>query len=116
MTDIIEKVTKKGAAFPYDIRLPLIPPITAMINNTMMTASTGKTSVFNNPAIRQELKATIEPTERSIPPVRITNSCPTANIVMTAFCLRIFIIFVRLKKYGVKIELIMIITRNIRYR
>ena len=68
-------------------------------------ASTPEASTPDNPRI--------EPTERSIPPVKITNVIPHPTIPATVICLKTLNRFVTLKKLGDKIVANTQITRRI---
>jgi hypothetical protein len=87
------RVTINGGILALVISVPLIAP-----NPTPNKAVIRSTTGTGNPiraicATRQPEKATTDPTDRSMPPVRITNVIPIPNNPMTEHCRIIFMIF-----------------------
>lgn len=75
---------------------PIKPPrsIPAVIETIMLMPC------FNKMATNTEDSASVDPTDKSIPPEIITQVIPTATIAMIDTCLNTFKIFEAVKKYG----------------
>ena len=72
---------------------PLKNPKTKPRANVTINAKIGLCPAFNSDAITAPQKASIDPTERSIPPVSITSVIPIAIIELIEVCLNTFNIF-----------------------
>lgn len=99
---IIPKVAQKGGSFPLLTSTPLVNPIRAPKDRPANTANKGDPVLFKVPANITPHKPSIEPTERSIPPVKITKVSPAANIEITDTCLNTFKMLLTVKKAGVR--------------
>jgi len=99
---IMESVAIKGATFHVLITNPLNIPQKIPIRSPMsITAIKGKAiSLLDTLHATTELKAITDPTERSIPPVMITNVIPAATIPTMEVCLKRFIRFLEDKNAG----------------
>jgi len=83
------------------ITIPLNEPNITPTNKPSKIASQGARESWTiNPVIRVPVSATIEPTDKSIPPVIITKVIPHAIIAFKETCLARLIIFLLVKKYG----------------
>jgi hypothetical protein len=91
------RVAMNGATFRAETRYPEIPP-NATDAITVRISARGSDIETRKYAIRTLDRARIEPTERSIPPVRITNSIPILIIPMPETCLRRLKMFRSVKK------------------
>ena len=82
---IIPKVTMKGAILLFVIMSPLIKPINKPANKPPKIGSIkGKLGCEANNAATTPATATIEPMDKSIPPVIITKVTPKANSELIA--------------------------------
>ena len=63
---------------------PFTAPTVAPVSNPTATASSGCNPAAIARPHRKPLKPTIDPTERSMPPVRITKNTPNAIIAVRA--------------------------------
>src|SRR3954454_15822270 len=79
-------VTMNGGSLPYATSEPLKPPIAAPAAIAMTIAGTTPTPCTSSSAARQPVSPSTEPTDRSMPAVRMTSSWPTAMIPKTATC------------------------------
>src|SRR4051794_7902205 len=77
----IASVAINGTTFPYAIAAPLTEPSTTPNNNAPTMNGTLPLSITRPPAT--PAAATIEPTDKSIPAVAITNVIPIANTPTT---------------------------------
>ncbi|EMI14165.1 hypothetical protein C883_3343 [Bacillus stratosphericus LAMA 585] len=101
---IVASVAIKGAIFPFVIKSPLIiPRMAPMIHPTMMARIGSKPDTIK-PAVRALDSARMAPTDKSIPPVKITNVMPKAMRALMEICLSKFKMFNGSKKAGFKIE------------
>ena len=64
------------------LTLPSAPPIPSAAS----TASAGGTPAFSSNATNTQLSPRMEPTDRSMPAVIITTSCPSESSALTADC------------------------------
>ncbi len=75
---IVANVAINGATLPFAITTPLIAPkIKPRINATPI-AMNGSVPPANKLAATAPVSAKVEPTDKSIPPVKITNVIPNA--------------------------------------
>jgi len=107
----IPKVTTKGGIFVLETRKPLINPrkvddIIATVTDINIPQGSIKT------ATTMDVKATIDPWERSIPPVINTNNCPNARNPIIEYCFTIAHMFNLVRKLGKIRELNIIININ----
>ena len=103
MIIIIPKVAIKGGRSKNTVKLPFIKPIIVPTPIPAITAIIiGALKSLITVAVTTPLRAIIAPTERSIPPVMMTNVIPTAIIPITDVCKAIVIKLLNLKKYGDK--------------
>jgi hypothetical protein len=94
---IIASVAINGAIRLAETRYPEIPP-TATPAITVRISASGSDIEKRKYALRTLARATTEPTERSIPPVRITSSIPILIIPIPETCLRRLKMFRSVKK------------------
>ena len=87
------------------IRIPFAIPHTAPAR-IPITIETGRfhPSTFKNTPVTTPLRAATEPTERSMPPVKITYDIPTDTIPMIDTCRNTLSTFLTVKKYGDNID------------
>jgi hypothetical protein len=93
-----------GGTLSLETRAPFTNPIALPIVSPINTARAGGYPPFIKPAVTQELKAIIDPTDKSIPPVRITKVIPAAIIALKDDCLIIFIMFENAENRGERNE------------
>src|SRR5467141_4170547 len=94
------RVAMNGARRAYPTNIPLNIPSNAPTARAAIIASAGGHSATENPAASAPLKASTDPTERSIPPARITVVIPKASRALTEICRRTLIRFVVARKLG----------------
>src|SRR5882672_6508661 len=94
------RVAMNGARRAYPTNTPLNKPSKAPTTSAAIIASAGGHSATENPAASAPLKASTDPTERSIPPARITVVIPKASRALTEICRRTLIRFVVARKVG----------------
>ena len=80
---IIPKVTTNGVTLPMVITTPLIVPMNAPNNSVAATTATTGQPRCSKLAQTTPVSARIDPTDRSIPAVKMTNVMPTAMMPMT---------------------------------
>jgi len=95
---IIANVATNGAIFALTTKRPAIPPTALVTSNARMDAPKELTPPFILTAAITVESATIEPTERSMPPVTMTKNCPTAMIETTAAKVSTFPTFLLVRK------------------
>ena len=95
---IVPKVAINGGMPHCATKNPFARPQIAPMNNATSSASTMLSVVLKIPAPIAPANPTIEPTDRSIPPVKITNVIPQPTIPATVICLITLKKFVKLKK------------------
>jgi hypothetical protein len=96
---IIPNVTIKGAILTFDTMNPVIAPkLVEIIRASNMAIPTGMFLI--NPATNTPEIATVDPTERSMPPVRITNSIPMLTTILSVTWTKRFCILAFEKKTG----------------
>jgi hypothetical protein len=71
----------KGWTLKYCTRIPDISPNRAPVTTISTIASTGGRPAFTSITPDTEVKATTAPTDRSMPPARITKVSPTARMI-----------------------------------
>ena len=79
-------VTMKGGNPIPAINAPLATPNTAPVIRPAKTASMPNEGSFDTISATMAATARMEPTERSIPPVRMTKVMPAASTVLIAAC------------------------------
>ena len=77
---IIPSVATNGVMRPTVTMSPLARPMVAPTAKATRTTQGSAAPAFTMPAASAPATARIEPTERSMPPVRMTNVIPTAMI------------------------------------
>ncbi|BAK79786.1 hypothetical protein MOUSESFB_0644 [Candidatus Arthromitus sp. SFB-mouse-Yit] len=97
---IVASVTINACNLPFDINIPFINPITIPVIAATKIAKGILFVDFNIDAAKAPLIATVDPTDRSIPPVRITNVIPIAIIAFVETCVKIFVILDRVMNAG----------------
>ncbi len=89
------RVAMNAGTLPLWMIIPINAPIIAPAIRAMpIAAHIGKPATINLDA-NILLKARTEPTERSMPPERITNVIPMARTPMIAVCLKRFVTFTK---------------------
>ena len=101
---IVPSVTMNGGRPPQLISAPLarpqaVPAASASVNATGSGCPPWSAVPRTTPA-----SATIDPTERSMPPDRITNVIPTATIALMLVCSTTLTRFETVRKCGVRIH------------
>ena len=97
-TVIIPNVTMNGAILLLVIMRPLINPKTKPAKSPpKMGTITGKSGFEANKAATTPATATIDPTDKSIPPVIITNVTPNAKRAFIETCVMIIVQFETVK-------------------
>src|SRR5262249_24926964 len=79
-------VTMKGGKRSNAIRLPLMTPKTSPVNTATGNQSDPRSGSLETISPPMAEAARMEPTERSMPPVRMTKVMPAASTVLTAAC------------------------------
>ncbi len=91
MIVIVPRVTMNGGIFPYATLAPLKHPTNAPITAERMIGTiNGYSPGCAKVAAITPVSATIDPTDRSIPPDTMTNIIPMARIPLMEACLRMF--------------------------
>ena len=75
---MVARVTINGASFPLVIKSPFIKPRANPRARVITIAMPVFMPFCKSPAKIAEVKAKVDPTDRSIPPVRITKVIPSA--------------------------------------
>ena len=83
---IVAKVAINGATLPYVMMSPLAAPSAIPIRQQSAMLMTGSMPLLIMPAINAVESANSEPTERSIPPVRMTKVMPKEISALTETC------------------------------
>src|SRR3990172_9098960 len=78
----VASVAMNGATLPYATAMPLTAPNPVPTASPASNATASGAPPFNTPASTAPAMARTEPTDRSIPPVRITNVMPAAMIAL----------------------------------
>ena len=92
--------TMNGVMPTYAMTEPLNMPISMPDNTPIGRAKIGWTPAARTTPVIMPLKPTVEPTERSIPPVRITNNSPNATIATNEICRETRYIFLAVRNCG----------------
>jgi hypothetical protein len=79
---MVARVTMIGGIFSKATKIPLPTPKPTPTNRPMRMASGAGTPATISPVVRVPDNAITGPTERSMPPVRITQVMPTAMIAL----------------------------------
>jgi len=96
--DMLERVTMMAGIRVLEMTSPLNSPNKMAIPRPMRTDNQTGVPPFINPAANVPVTATMEPTERSIPPVRITKVIPEAMMAYSEICLTRLIRLLRVRK------------------
>src|SRR5260370_10463667 len=81
-----------------------IPTAILVKTASVIATGTGSDSTFRTSPATIALKANTEPTERSIPPIKITNVIPIAIIRLMVTWVRMLVIFDSSVKWGASVE------------
>jgi len=108
----VPKVIIKGGTLSLVTNKPCVSPIREEIIKTTIIAKGTAIPLFIKRATSTPIRATNDPTERSIPPVMITRVSPTAKSPYIATCLAIVWRLKGFKKRG----FIIVINKHIRIR
>ena len=100
---IVAKVTMNACNFPFDTNKPFINPTAIPITATTIIAKNTFPVDLTIEAPTAPLIAKVDPTDKSIPPVKITKVIPIAMIALTETCVNTLVILDILKKFGVTI-------------
>ncbi len=79
-------VTMKGGRRKSAIKAPFMTPKTRPVSTAAGSQSSPRSGSFETISPAIAAAARMEPTERSMPPVRITKVMPAASTVLTAAC------------------------------
>ncbi len=99
-TDIIASVTMNAMIWNLPIMMPLSSPNIAAQSKVAAKDRGRLPVVVRTFAPTMPLTAMFDPTDRSIPPVRMMNVIPTETIVRTPICRNMFIRFESFKNAG----------------
>ena len=89
--------------FPFDTNKPFINPTAIPITAATIIAKNTFPVDLTIEAPTAPLIAKVDPTDKSIPPVKITKVIPIAMIALTETCVNTLVILDTLKKFGVTI-------------
>ena len=100
---MVIRVAMKGCRRPLVTSVPLTQPRPVPSASAASMARTGFTPAFISIAQTRELTASVEPTERSMPPVRMTAVMPKAMRPLTDACRSSFMKLPIVRKSGLMI-------------
>ena len=107
---IITSVAINAWTRPFATITPVTAPIAAPNARAAATATSALTSMPTIDAATAPVSANREPTDKSMPDVRITSVIPTAIMAFTEVCWRILNKLLMVKKFGLNVETIAIST------
>ena len=88
---MVASVTMNGGIFTLPMSMPLKKPSTQPTSTTVKNVSITELEALNATTPRPPISESIEPTDRSMPPVMITRPMPKAMMPTTAEWRRMFI-------------------------
>ncbi len=97
---MVASVAINGAILAFAINAPFTAPSSAPIKQAQPIANTGSSPLTIMPAIKALDNAKIAPTDKSIPPVKITNVIPKAIKALIETWRNKFSKFIGAKKSG----------------
>ena len=111
-SSIITSVAINACTRPFATITPVTAPMAAPSARAAATATSALTSIPTIEAATAPVSASKEPTDRSIPEVRITSVMPTAMMAFTDVCWRMLNRLLTVKKLGLMVETIAISTNR----